>query len=200
MVSSPIDWSFDGQGHTSSSQDGWLKNKFFSWSIPGIIFLLCRRFLASFPYQSTLTFFISSWSFCSVLTKLQRKWLINRKAAFNCPLYQFPESQDYPFSALSQVKEKVTKTHSHPSVALHIIKFLKSRPNGGEYLHFILRLKIWQGKSPPVSSAETGKRPKYYGIPWATAKCQQSCTCAADTVAVVSPCLNKARITSRPSV
>jgi len=39
-------------------------------------------------------------------------------------------------------------------------KLLKARPNGGEYLQFVLRVKIWQGKSPSVSSAETGKRQK----------------------------------------
>lgn len=46
--------------------------------------------------------------------KLQRKWLINRNNAFNCPLCSFPEPQDYPFSASSQVKEKVTKQPLSP--------------------------------------------------------------------------------------
>lgn len=171
----------DGQRHISSSQDGWLKKNFFSWSISGIIFLLCRRLLAFFPYNPGVFLFLLE---ASILMKLQRKWLIKRKEAFNCPLCWFPESRDYLFSALSWVKQKVTKSRSHPSVARHIRKCLKIRPNGGEYLFWGWRY----GKERALLFLlpRLAKKKVYYGIPWATARCRWSSICAADTVEVVT--------------
>lgn len=154
---SPADLSLDGQRNTSSSQDSCLGNNFFSWSISRILFLLCRTYLASFPYQlyffSHLFLKLLYWWNCRENDGQTEK----KRLTAHC---WFLQAQDYLLSAQRRVKEKVRKSYSHSSIALHLRKFFEIRPNGSKYLQYILRLKVRQEKSPPVSSAEIVKRQK----------------------------------------
>lgn len=194
MVSFPVDRSLDGQRHTSSSKDSWPKKKFFFLIYFWNNFPSLRRYLVSFPYQSYFffIFFTSSWSFCT--DEMQRKLLINRKDAFNCPLCWFPEPQDYPSSALSQVKEKVTKQPVSPFSSSAYKKVFENKTK-------------WRQVPPIYFEAEDMARKEtscFFCWDWQktknTAKRWQSSACAADTVEVVLPCLNRTWITSCPSV
>lgn len=101
----------------------------------------------------------------------QRKYPINQKEIF----YYLSRAWMYPFSVQSWVEEKtITKILILKKFCIKK-KFLKTWANGDQSLQFMLRMNIWQGKRPPISSAESGRTPKILWNSQASWQCHLHC-------------------------